>query len=150
MSPRTVLWVIPAGFFGVFFLLPVVTLLITALGGATGQTVTQLASRSMLAVLLFTVTQAALSTVLTVVVALPGAAVLARFRFPLRGTVEALSPRELEVLRLIAQGLSNNEISQKLFLALNTVKGHNRIIFNKLHAQNRTEAVARARELGLL
>lgn len=91
MSPRTVLWVIPAGFFGVFFLLPVVTLLITALGGATGQTVTQLASRSMLSVLLFTVAQAALSTVLTVVVALPGAAVLARFRFPLRGTVEALS-----------------------------------------------------------
>lgn len=69
---------------------------------------------------------------------------------PASGMVEALSPRELEVLRLIAQGLSNNEISKKLFLALNTVKGHNRIIFNKLHAQNRTEAVARARELGLL
>ncbi|MBE7435469.1 MAG: helix-turn-helix transcriptional regulator [Anaerolineales bacterium] len=64
--------------------------------------------------------------------------------------VEALSPRELEVLRLIAQGLSNNEISKKLFLALNTVKGHNRIIFDKLQVQNRTEAVARARELGLL
>lgn len=69
---------------------------------------------------------------------------------PASGMVEALSPRELEVLRLIAQGLSNNEISKKLFLALNTVKGHNRIIFDKLQVQNRTEAVARARELGLL
>ena len=69
---------------------------------------------------------------------------------PASGMVEALSPRELEVLRLIAQGLSNNEISKKLFLALNTVKGHNRIIFHKLQVQNRTEAAARARELGLL
>ena len=69
---------------------------------------------------------------------------------PTSGMVEALSPRELDVLRLISQGLSNNEISQKLFLALNTVKGHNRIIFDKLQVQNRTEAVARARELGLL
>jgi LuxR family maltose regulon positive regulatory protein len=64
--------------------------------------------------------------------------------------VEPLSQRELEVLQLIAQGLSNGEISQRLFLALNTVKGHNRIIFDKLQVQNRTEAVARARELGLL
>ncbi len=69
---------------------------------------------------------------------------------PASGMVEALSQRELEVLRLIAQGLSNNEISKKLFLALNTVKGHNRIIFDKLQVQNRTEAAARARELGLL
>jgi LuxR family transcriptional regulator, maltose regulon positive regulatory protein len=64
--------------------------------------------------------------------------------------VEPLSPRELEVLQLIAQGLSNDEISQRLFLALSTVKGHNRIIFGKLQVQRRTEAVARARELGLL
>jgi LuxR family maltose regulon positive regulatory protein len=64
--------------------------------------------------------------------------------------VEPLSQRELEVLQLIAQGLSNQEISERLFLALSTVKGHNRIIFDKLQAQNRTEAVARARELGLL
>lgn len=64
--------------------------------------------------------------------------------------IEPLSNRELEILRLIAQGLSNHEISQRLFLALNTVKGHNRIIFDKLHVQRRTEAVARARELGLL
>lgn len=64
--------------------------------------------------------------------------------------VEPLSPRELEVLRLIAQGLSNDEISKRLFLALDTVKGHNRKIFDKLGVQRRTEAVARARELGLL
>ncbi len=63
---------------------------------------------------------------------------------------EPLSQRELEVLRLIAQGLSNQEICQRLFLALSTVKGHNRIIFGKLQVQRRTEAVARARELGLL
>ncbi len=64
--------------------------------------------------------------------------------------IEPLSQRELEILRLIAQGLSNREISERLFLALSTVKGHNQIIFDKLQAQNRTEAVARARELGLL
>lgn len=69
---------------------------------------------------------------------------------PASGMVEALSQRELEVLRLVAQGFSNDQISKRLFLALNTVKGHNRIIFDKLQVQNRTEAVARARELGLL
>ncbi len=63
---------------------------------------------------------------------------------------EPLSRRELEVLRLIAQGLSNSEISERLFLALDTVKGHNRRIFGKLEIHSRTEAVARARELGLL
>jgi LuxR family maltose regulon positive regulatory protein len=64
--------------------------------------------------------------------------------------VEPLSQRELEVLQLIAQGLSNSEISERLFLALDTVKGHNRRIFDKLHVQRRTEAIARARQLGLL
>jgi LuxR family transcriptional regulator, maltose regulon positive regulatory protein len=63
---------------------------------------------------------------------------------------EPLSQRELEVLQLIAQGLSNREISERLFLALSTVKGHNQMIFDKLQVQRRTEAVARARELGLL
>jgi LuxR family maltose regulon positive regulatory protein len=66
---------------------------------------------------------------------------------PLR---EPLSRREHEVLRLIAQGCSNQEISERLFLALSTVKGHNRVIFGKLQVQRRTEAVARARELGLV
>lgn len=64
--------------------------------------------------------------------------------------MESLSARELEVLRLIAQGLSNQEISEQLFIALTTVKGHNRIIFDKLRVKRRTEAVARAREQGLL
>jgi LuxR family maltose regulon positive regulatory protein len=64
--------------------------------------------------------------------------------------VEPLSQRELEVLKLIAQGLSNREISKRLFLALNTIKGHNQKIYSKLQVQSRTEAIARARELGLL
>jgi LuxR family maltose regulon positive regulatory protein len=64
--------------------------------------------------------------------------------------IEPLSERELQVLRLIAQGLSNREIGERLFLALSTVKGHSHIIFDKLQVHNRTEAVARARELGLL
>jgi LuxR family maltose regulon positive regulatory protein len=53
-------------------------------------------------------------------------------------------------LRLVAQGLSNHEISARLFLALSTVKGHNLKIFEKLQVKRRTEAIARARELGLL
>jgi LuxR family maltose regulon positive regulatory protein len=64
--------------------------------------------------------------------------------------IEPLSDRELDVLRLVAQGLSNQEIAQKLFVALSTVKGHNLRIFAKLQVRSRTEAVARARELGLL
>ena len=63
---------------------------------------------------------------------------------------EPLSQRELEILQLIAQGLSNGEISKRLFLALNTVKGHNQKIYSKLQVQSRTEAIARARELNLL
>ena len=64
--------------------------------------------------------------------------------------IEPLSERELELLHLIAEGLSNREISERLFLALSTVKGHNRVIFDKLQVKRRTEAVARGRELGLL
>lgn len=64
--------------------------------------------------------------------------------------IEDLSQRELDVLRLIAQGLTNQEISERLFLALDTVKNHNRRIFSKLQVQRRTEAIARARELGLI
>ncbi|HRQ36297.1 MAG TPA: LuxR C-terminal-related transcriptional regulator [Chloroflexota bacterium] len=64
--------------------------------------------------------------------------------------IEPLSERELEVLQLVAAGLSNREISERLFLALPTVKGHNRNIYSKLNVTRRTEAVARARELGLL
>jgi LuxR family maltose regulon positive regulatory protein len=64
--------------------------------------------------------------------------------------VEPLSLRELEILRLIAQGMSNHEIGERLFLAESTIKGHNRNIFAKLQVQRRTEAIARARELELL
>jgi LuxR family maltose regulon positive regulatory protein len=64
--------------------------------------------------------------------------------------IEPLSQRELDILHLIAQGLTNRQIGERLFLALDTVKGHNRKIFDKLQVQSRTEAIARARELGLL
>jgi LuxR family maltose regulon positive regulatory protein len=64
--------------------------------------------------------------------------------------VEPLSERELEVLQLIAEGLTNQEIASKLFLSLNTVKVHTRNIYSKLGAHHRAEAVARARALGIL
>ena len=64
--------------------------------------------------------------------------------------IEPLSERELEVLQLVAQGLSNREIGEQLFIALSTVKGHNRNIYGKLEVSRRTEAVARARKLGLI
>ena len=64
--------------------------------------------------------------------------------------IDPLSQREIKILQLIAQGLSNREIGERLFLALDTVKGHNRKIFDKLQVQSRTEAIARARVLGLL
>ena len=64
--------------------------------------------------------------------------------------IDPLSQRETKILQLIAQGLSNREIGERLFLALDTIKGHNRKIFDKLQVQSRTEAIARARELGLL
>jgi LuxR family maltose regulon positive regulatory protein len=69
---------------------------------------------------------------------------------PAQELVEPLSQRELEVLQLVAQGFSNREIGKRLFLAINTVKGHNRNIFGKLQVQRRTEAIARARAIGLL
>jgi len=64
--------------------------------------------------------------------------------------IEPLSERELEVLQLIAEGLSNQEIATRLFLSLHTVKTHTRNIYSKLNAHNRTEAVARARTVGIL
>ncbi len=64
--------------------------------------------------------------------------------------VEPLSERELEVLQLIAEGLTNQEIAARLFLSLNTVKAHTRNIYGKLGVHNRTQAVTRARALGVL
>jgi LuxR family maltose regulon positive regulatory protein len=64
--------------------------------------------------------------------------------------VEPLSERELEVLQLVAEGLTNREIAARLFLSLNTVKAHTRNIYGKLGVNSRTQAVARARALGVL
>jgi LuxR family maltose regulon positive regulatory protein len=63
---------------------------------------------------------------------------------------EPLSERELDVLRLVAEGLPNQDIAARLFISLRTVKFHTGNIFAKLEVKNRTQAVARARELGLL
>jgi LuxR family maltose regulon positive regulatory protein len=71
-------------------------------------------------------------------------------RAPKSQLVEPLSERELEVLQLIAEGLTNPEIASRLFLALNTVKAHTRNIYGKLGVHNRTQAVVRARALGVL
>jgi LuxR family maltose regulon positive regulatory protein len=64
--------------------------------------------------------------------------------------IEPLSERELEVLALVAEGLTNREIASRLYLALNTVKAHTRNIYGKLGVHSRTQAVARARTLRLL
>jgi len=66
------------------------------------------------------------------------------------GLVEPLTERELEVLRLVAEGRSNRQIAGELYLALGTVKTHVHAIAGKLGAANRVEAIVRARELGLL
>lgn len=64
--------------------------------------------------------------------------------------VEPLTERELEILQLVAEGLSNREIGQRLFLSLPTVKWHTSNIYGKLGVRNRTTAAAKARELGIL
>lgn len=64
--------------------------------------------------------------------------------------VNLLTQREIEVLGLISQGYSNQEIGDKLFLALSTVKGYNRRIFDKLDVKRRTEAIAKAREYQII
>jgi LuxR family maltose regulon positive regulatory protein len=63
--------------------------------------------------------------------------------------IEPLSARELEVLHLIAEGLSNDGIAQKLFLSTSTVKVHLKHIYGKLQVNSRTQAIARLRELNL-
>jgi len=66
------------------------------------------------------------------------------------GLIEPLSARELEVLRLMAAGLSNREIADRLFISLNTVRTHTKNIHLKLDVHSRTQAASRARDLGLL
>ena len=66
------------------------------------------------------------------------------------GLVEPLTPRELEVLQLMAQGLTNQQMAEQLVISVGTVKWYTGQIYGKLAVNNRTQAVARARELKLL
>jgi DNA-binding CsgD family transcriptional regulator len=61
-----------------------------------------------------------------------------------------ITPREYEILGLIAAGLSNREIAEKLFVSENTVKTHSSRLFDKLNARRRTQAVQIAKEAGLI
>lgn len=61
-----------------------------------------------------------------------------------------LSRRELEVLQLMSGGLSNQEIADRMFVSLNTIKTHSSRVFEKLEVQRRTQAVEKARRLGLI
>jgi two-component system, NarL family, response regulator LiaR len=85
--------------------------------------------------------------------------VLREVRVPIGGSfvqnvarVEALgiTPREMEILQLMAAGFSNREIASKLFVTENTVKTHSGRLFNKLNARRRTQAVIIAKEEGLI
>jgi ATP/maltotriose-dependent transcriptional regulator MalT len=62
----------------------------------------------------------------------------------------SITPRELEILALIANGMSNREIADKLFVSENTVKTHSSRLFDKLSAKRRTQAVQIGKELGLI
>jgi LuxR family maltose regulon positive regulatory protein len=66
------------------------------------------------------------------------------------GLIEALSEREIEVLQLLAKGLTNQIIGERLYISPHTVKVHTRNIYGKLGVNNRTQAVDRARTLGIL
>jgi len=68
----------------------------------------------------------------------------------IKGLLEPLSEREIEVLSLIAAGLSNKDIAEKLFISLNTVKTHTKNINSKLDVNSRIKAATRAKELGIL
>ncbi|HUV89155.1 MAG TPA: LuxR C-terminal-related transcriptional regulator, partial [Anaerolineae bacterium] len=76
--------------------------------------------------------------------------VYSRAQSAIRTLVEPLSPREIEVLQLVATGATNPQIAQRLFVTVDTVKKHLSNIFGKLAVRNRTQATMRGRELGLL
>lgn len=61
-----------------------------------------------------------------------------------------ISPRELEVLQLMADGYSNHEIAERLFVSLNTIKTHSSRLFEKLEVKRRTQAVEKAKRTGLI
>ncbi len=77
-------------------------------------------------------------------------AVMQQAASPTTSTAATLTPRETEILELIAEGNTTSEIALNLAIAASTVKTHARNIMKKLEAANRTEAVARAIQLGLL
>jgi DNA-binding CsgD family transcriptional regulator len=80
----------------------------------------------------------------------PTAAAVAFVRDERRREELTITPREIEILELIAQGLSNREIAEKLFVSENTVKTHSSRVFDKLGAKRRTQAVQFGKEFGLL
>jgi LuxR family transcriptional regulator, maltose regulon positive regulatory protein len=80
----------------------------------------------------------------------PGEQILSMAPPSIQTLVEPLSTRELEVLHLVAAGLSNSEIATRLIVTTGTVKTHINHIFGKLGVQSRTQAVAQARTLNLV
>ncbi|AFK03987.1 ATP-dependent transcriptional regulator, MalT-like, LuxR family [Emticicia oligotrophica DSM 17448] len=77
--------------------------------------------------------------------------VLNDFQFNEAAMIElGLSKRELEVLQLMATGLSNQEIAEKLFVSLNTIKTHSSKVFEKMDVKRRTQAVEKAKRLSLI
>jgi LuxR family maltose regulon positive regulatory protein len=81
---------------------------------------------------------------------MPSALGSERARVAGAGLVEPLSERELEVLRLVAAGLTNQAIADRLFIAVSTVKSHTNSIYGKLGVRNRTQPIAQARAMDLL
>ena len=81
-----------------------------------------------------------------------GPGIVRAVRAPIQARIEALgiTPRELEVLQLIAEGLSNKEMAERLFVSENTIKTHTSRVFDKLGASRRTQAVQLAKSQGLI
>ena len=70
--------------------------------------------------------------------------------YPAEPLIEPLTGREIEVLHLLAAGLSNREVAERLYVSEGTVKTHTHNLYQKLGVQSRTQAIARANELNLL
>jgi LuxR family maltose regulon positive regulatory protein len=81
---------------------------------------------------------------------IPVSASMASTVDPSASLPEPLTERECQVMRLISTGLSNQEIAEELYLSINTIKTHTKSIYSKLNVRNRTQAVNRAKELGIL